>query len=222
MIRAAALVSCDQCCGRHRPTPGPLLGSLGPSSARDLQHGGISHHVSIGRLRVAIPVVCKAGGATKFGAQKGIESKLLGAALGHGEKLGAAVARSVEAVRFWLGGGRGGGGGDSGNGGGGCSWGDGDMAPDTNSGAQLFAHEEEDDDRHVEEPKESIDARSSPLSNLDADRKYFCSGLEVINVEGMVSYFTLLQILHLFRASQEFLSSFSTYLELQEFFFFFV
>ncbi|KAG0599508.1 hypothetical protein M758_12G157500 [Ceratodon purpureus] len=192
MMRAGGFTPRDQCCGCRR-IPGVVVSgsvrdvNLGKDVrfGNDASFAGLMQH---GGLGGGGHVVCEVGG--KFGAWKGVEKgnqggRLLGAALGHGEKLGGAVVRSVEALSFWLGGGRSGGG-DGGSGGGGGGWGDGDVSPDADSGVEIFRHGEEEDGE-VEEGhtlRES-DERSSSLGSLDGERNFFVSGLEVINVEGM-------------------------------------
>jgi len=113
----------------------------------------------------------------------------LGVALGQGEKLSASVVRSVEALSFWLergfGGGNGSGSGSNGGGGGDG----GDFSGDSNVDSVVeFAEfrEEEDDESGV------CEERLSPLGSLDARKEYFCYEIRVVNVEGMVSFATLL------------------------------
>ena len=156
----------------------PAVVGKGGAEARIVDVGSaLEHHVS---------ALCEAG--SRF-AGPGPE-RLLRVALGRGANLGAAVARSVEALSFWLGGGTGGIGRNGGGRGSGGGDGDhGDMALDPDSAREILALGEEDEDGRVPESRElrNLNDDASPLTSLDASRTYFVSGLEVINVEGMVS-----------------------------------
>lgn len=184
----ALVVSCDQCRGCQgfpslRDGSSIALSEISPPQSMKL--GGIGIGVSsLGTFSPKLASSCKS-----FGQEGG---RFLGVALervgAQGEKLGAAV---LEAFRFWRRGWNPGLGGGSGDGSGSGGGGDGGSSGDSNVEpvVEFLGYREEDDESQGYWDGEE---RLSSLANLDASRDYFCSELKVVNVEGMVSYATLL------------------------------
>lgn len=163
-------------------------------------HRGLSNTVAL-RQKGAAGTFGEAGKANIASSVKGLErgDRFLEIALGHagavGEKLGGAVSRSLEALSLWFTGGEGGrGGGGAGGGGDGGSWGEGSMGPDADSTVERLGFVEEQEDGQVRESYGSSSKKLSPLSSLDASKHYVCSGLEIIHVEGMVSFCALVAL----------------------------
>lgn len=135
-------------------------------------------------------MVCEAGGSKLASSCKSFGQgggRVLGVAFGQGEKLSAAVGRSVEALSFWLERGFGGGNG-SGSGGNSDGGGDGgDFSGDSNvdSAAEFAEFREEEDDELARDESGVREERSSPLGSLHARKEYLCHEIRVVNVEGM-------------------------------------